>query len=472
MSDSATKGRWTHHGGGISSWSARDGEITYYGKFTDPQGVRRKRRLKPAPSLKQARQRLSEIRDSVRAGSYVDPYEERERQAQERTQRVLFEDLAGRFIQEYKPRSGDLAYYEEQRKVWLQFFEGCVVREITHADVREMLRKRLEKVGPSTARKNVIALGTLFRWAIQEEIIEQNPADSVHVRRPSDPASDSRAMTDDEYKRLFAASPNWLAALVRWACSTGMDKGMCERLRWPDLNLERDGTRVVSGGFKLIRGKTGKAIRQVLNEDAVAALNEARRASHTSGVVFLDDSSQPVEEKALDWALGKALKAAGVVGANFRTFRHTFATRALRAGIHPRVVAQMMGHSTAFITERYMHVADDMLEQAAQAMSGIRQARRRRVVGSGGASEEVGKQAGKRQDLSPDGTTASEPQPTLVQPVRRGAGVAEQGSLLSCYTGNTVSRVRIPPSPPFSSDSAGERSAGSSDEPGDTGFCD
>src|SRR3989304_604561 len=33
---------------------------------------------------------------------------------------------------------------------------------------------------------------------------------------------------------------------------------------------------------------------------------------------------------------------------------------------------------------------------------------------------------------------------------RRGAGVAEQGCLLSSYTGvEPVSRVRIPPSPPF-----------------------
>jgi len=30
----------------------------------------------------------------------------------------------------------------------------------------------------------------------------------------------------------------------------------------------------------------------------------------------------------------------------------------------------MMGHSTAFITDRYMHVADDQLKAAARALSG------------------------------------------------------------------------------------------------------
>ncbi|MEE8537196.1 MAG: tyrosine-type recombinase/integrase, partial [Acidobacteriota bacterium] len=305
-------------------------------------------------------------------------------------------------------------------------------------DVREMLRKRLEKVGPSTARKNVISIGTLFRWAVMEGIIESNPADSVRVKRPPEPASDSRAMTDDEYTRLLAVCPNWLAALVRWACSTGMDKGMCQRLRWTDLDLERAGTRIVAGVFKLIRGKTGKAIRQVLNEDAIAALNEARRASHTSGLLFLDERSHPIEEKALDLALGKALKASEVRGVTFRTFRHTFATRALRAGVHPRVVGQMMGHATAFITERYMHVADEMLSDAARAMSGRPVARQERMVESLGGRGEVGQQTGQRADRAMDHAPDFEPQPTLPKSFRRGAGVVQQESLPSTLAPPTL----------------------------------
>ncbi len=66
MSDNMNRGKWTPHGGGIVSWRATDGTITYYGKYTDLKGVRRKRRLK-AISLKQARLSLSEIKDSIRA---------------------------------------------------------------------------------------------------------------------------------------------------------------------------------------------------------------------------------------------------------------------------------------------------------------------------------------------------------------------------------------------------------------------
>jgi len=108
-----------------------------------------------------------------------------------------------------------------------------------------------------------------------------------------------------------------------------MDKGKVRRLRWSELDLDRADGRVVTGRFAMQRDKTGKPIRQELSDGAVEALNRAGKVRHASGVVFLDADAHPIEEKVLDWALGCAYKAAKITGCNFRTFRHTFATRAL-----------------------------------------------------------------------------------------------------------------------------------------------
>lgn len=125
------------------------------------------------------------------------------------------------------------------------------------------------------------------------------------------------------------------------------------------------------------RGKTGKTIRQELTDGAVGALNRAAKTRHTSGTVLSNADGQPIEEKALEWALGEAYREAGVRGCNFRTFRHTFATRALRRGVPREVLAKMRGHTTAFITGRYMDVADDQLKAVARATSGPE-----RIIGS------------------------------------------------------------------------------------------
>jgi 4-amino-4-deoxy-L-arabinose transferase-like glycosyltransferase len=74
-----------------------------------------------------------------------------------------------------------------------------------------------------------------------------------------------------------------------------------------DLNRARKRTdRVVSGRLALQRDKKGKAIRQVPTDGAVRTLNHAAKTRHASGVIFLNSVGQPIEEKALDWALGKA----------------------------------------------------------------------------------------------------------------------------------------------------------------------
>jgi integrase len=47
----------------------------------------------------------------------------------------------------------------------------------------------------------------------------------------------------------------------------------------------------------------------------------------------------------------------------------THATILLRAGVHPKVVSERLGHSTVGITlDVYSHVLPDMQEQAAQAI--------------------------------------------------------------------------------------------------------
>jgi len=212
----------------------------------------------------------------------------------------------------------------------------------------------------------------MFKWAKRRGLVQVNPADAESAPRPKETHDphDTRWHTDDNLKALYAVTPPWLRNVVEWAAETTMDKGKVLRLRWAELDLERVDGRIVAGRFAMLRGKTGKPIRLVLSEHAIEVLNRAGKVRHSSGVIFLNEDAQSIEEKALDWALGCAYKAAKITGCNFRTFRHTFATRALRRGVPVPVVAKMMGHSTVFITERYMHVADDHLEAVAKAMSG------------------------------------------------------------------------------------------------------
>ncbi len=331
----------------------------------------RRIRYPAGDTKKEAEHLRSRINTEIIAGTH-DP---------ERTKRVvkgidgasvMFETLVAGFLCEYRPRGGTVRYYEQRSKVWLRFFKGKRVAEITPGHVAEMLVARQGETSASTARKDVVSIATLLKWAKRKGYVSTNPADAESVSRPAEPFDprEVRWLSDDELTRLKTASPPWLKAVIAWASETGMDKGKIMRLRWQELDLERVRGRITGGGFAMQRDKTGKPIRQVLAEGAIQALRLAAKTRHTSGVIFLDAEGQPIQEKALDWALSKAYSEAKITGCNFRTFRHTFATRALRRGVPREVLAKMMGHSTAFITDRYMHVADDQLRAAAEALSG------------------------------------------------------------------------------------------------------
>jgi integrase len=52
--------------------------------------------------------------------------------------------------------------------------------------------------------------------------------------------------------------------------------------------------------------------------------------------------------------------------------RHTHATLALRAGVHPKVVSERLGHATVTITlDLYSHAVETLQQEAAARVSAL-----------------------------------------------------------------------------------------------------
>jgi integrase len=67
-----------------------------------------------------------------------------------------------------------------------------------------------------------------------------------------------------------------------------------------------------------------------------------------------------------------ALKRARLPIVRFHDLRHTAATLLLQADEHPKVVSEMLGHSTITLTlDTYSHVIPAMHERAAATMDAI-----------------------------------------------------------------------------------------------------
>ncbi len=80
----------------------------------------------------------------------------------------------------------------------------------------------------------------------------------------------------------------------------------------------------------------------------------------------------PIHPDALTKQFIKAVKASGLPRIRLHDLRHTHATLALQAGIHPKVVSERLGHaSVAFTLDTYSHAVPAMHEEAAEKLGAV-----------------------------------------------------------------------------------------------------
>jgi len=92
-------------------------------------------------------------------------------------------------------------------------------------------------------------------------------------------------------------------------------------------------------------------------------------------LVCTQADGSPWWSSGFDRAFRRAKKQAGI-DVRFHDLRHTHATQLLRAGVHPKVVSERLGHASIGITlDIYSHVLPSMQEEAADRIDvSLRQA--------------------------------------------------------------------------------------------------
>jgi integrase len=144
----------------------------------------------------------------------------------------------------------------------------------------------------------------------------------------------------------------------------------------------RSSHRKMKGRFIVNLPKTARGRRKIaLTELAVAALKQHRErqtaekeeagvAWQENDLVFPSETGERMNGITLyRHRFLPLLKRAGLPLIRFHDLRHTSATLLLLQGVHPKVVSEMLGHSTVSITlDLYSHVLPDMQRDATRAL--------------------------------------------------------------------------------------------------------
>jgi integrase len=126
-------------------------------------------------------------------------------------------------------------------------------------------------------------------------------------------------------------------------------------LEWPDVNLDGQYLRVR-------RSKTATGRRRVeLDPATIAVLRAHRRRQATErlafgagcrnhGRVFTRPGGEPLNPDAVSIQFERRAARLGLPPIRFHDLRHGWATMALEAGEHPKVVAEQLGHASVRVT--------------------------------------------------------------------------------------------------------------------------
>jgi len=172
---------------------------------------------------------------------------------------------------------------------------------------------------------------------------------------------------------------------------TGLRRGELLALRWRNLDLESTALTVVETAYKLGNGnyvikepKTTQSRRTVTLPPSLVELFKVYRADqellriqlgvslNADDFVFIRPDGSPINPNAVTLAFRRIIKKAMLTSIRIHDLRHTHATLMLKAGVHPKVVSERLGHANIGITlDIYSHVLPGMQEAAAEKFDGI-----------------------------------------------------------------------------------------------------
>jgi integrase len=175
------------------------------------------------------------------------------------------------------------------------------------------------------------------------------------------------------------------------ALTTGMRQGELIGLRWRDISFEhcsiyihRTVTYAAKRGFIISEPKTAASRRkiaipsfliEVLKQHQIRqkeACSKARGHWKENELVFCNARGEFLHPASLVWTFRNFLTKAGLERIRFHDLRHSAATILLTMGVHPKVVQELLGHSTIRLTmDTYSHVLPSIQAEAIDRLGSL-----------------------------------------------------------------------------------------------------
>lgn len=291
---------------------------------------------------------------------------------------VTFYDYADRMIEERyslnEIRSSSYDRLQSTLKM-LDDISGCKLIEITEKDIKSFFKKKIKTYSQSSINKQFQLLGSVMKLALKDGIISVNPMSDMKRPKSKQELIPVRALTVDEQKKLInvlLSEDVQYSDIMLLSLYSGARIGECCALAVEDVSLT---DKTIYIHKTVSRGSYGKTVisnlpknkraRTILIDDDVVSLLKDCIGKKKRGLIFLSSNGNIITTNQVNSAYSGVLKKhdivdSGVYGkVDLHSLRHSYATRCIEAGMPPKVLQGLLGHSDISITlDTYCSVFD------------------------------------------------------------------------------------------------------------------
>lgn len=265
--------------------------------------------------------------------------------------------LATKKLEGLSPRT--LRNYEYiLRKLQNVFYKP--VSTITTADIKMFMYSEAEKKSPSSMNTFMTPIKLFFSWLQNEEFIIKNPCASI--KPVKEPKRMRKPLTEEQVEQLRDSMlTRREKAILEFFLSTGCRLSEVLNVRIKELDFNNKTLLVI--------GKGNKERKVYFTERCKRALlNYIKERKDNCEYLFVTDRKpcRKLSTRGMEVIINKMQMKSGLDrNIHPHIFRHTFATHALRSGMKPEVIQQILGHEDVGITLKvYAKLAESDVEHS------------------------------------------------------------------------------------------------------------
>ena len=289
------------------------------------------------------------------------------------SQKHTLSDLIQQYIRDVLPRKAKVyVEYASQLKWWEEQIGDVRLSDLSTSlisEKRDLLSRtitnRKKQMSPARVNRYMAALSTALNTAIREwEWMDDNPMRKISKLK--EPRGRVRYLSDEERERLldackYSANTN-LYLVVVLALSTGARQQEIWDLRWSNVNL-------IKGLITFSETKNDEFRSVPLKGHPLKLLLEHSRIRREDSDIVFPSKKNPAVSYDFRNPWKKALLVAEVEDFRWHDLRHSCASYLAMNGVQMRTIAEILGHKTLSMVQRYTHLNAEHLSDAISDMN-------------------------------------------------------------------------------------------------------